>query len=147
MHYQMANLEAAKFGPDAQALLLDEDGFVCEGSGANFIMVKDGKLIVPEPRNMLRGSSMEYILGKVAPQLKLRVIHRNIEVYDVMQADEAMFTGTFVNLLPINRLNGVPLNEERKITPMGPVTKSILTQWGKNVGVDLYSQLVFWGLK
>ena len=91
MHYQVANLQVASYnmGRDTMPLLLDDDGFVTESTGANFVMIKDGNLVVPELRNMLRGSSMMYILEVIAPQLGLEVITKNFDVYDVMNCDEA----------------------------------------------------------
>jgi branched-chain amino acid aminotransferase len=144
MHYQMANLQTKNSGRDAMALLLDEDGFVTEGTGANFIMVKDGQLIVPELRNMLRGSSMMYIIDVLAPQLNLDVVYKNFEPYDVMNCDEAMFTGTYVNLLPCNRIDGFYFNEDLKEDPFGPVTKKISQAWSENVGVDFIEQIRQW---
>ena len=52
----MANIEASQFeGENNWALLLDPDGFVAEGTGDNFFIVKDGTVITPEGRNILRG--------------------------------------------------------------------------------------------
>ena len=144
MHYQMANLQVKPFGQDAIPLLLDEDGFVTESTGANFLMIKDGKLVAPELRNMLRGSSMMYILETIAPQINLEVIHKNFEPYDVMQCDEAMLTGTFVNLLPCNRLNGEYFNNSVKNDPIGPITREICDAWSKNVGLDFIEQMQHW---
>jgi branched-chain amino acid aminotransferase len=144
LHYQMANLQVKNLGKDAMALLLDEDGFVTEGTGSNFMMVKDGKLICPELRNMLRGTSMMYIIEVVAPQLGIEVVHKNFEAYDVLEADEAMFTGTFVNLLPCNRLNGKYLNPRVESSPMGDITKRIFEQWSSNVGIDVMEQIKEW---
>lgn len=144
-HYQIANIQASHFGKDAMALLLDDQGFVAEGTGSNFLMIKNGCIIVPELRNMLRGCSMMYVLQVIAPQLGLDVIERNFEPYDVLEADEAMFTGTFNNLLPCNRLNGRFLRGAVDQAPMGPVTKSICDQWSKNVGVDFVQQVKEWG--
>lgn len=144
MHYQMANLQTKNSGKDAMALLLDEDGFLTEGTGANFIMVKDGKLITPELRNMLRGSSMMYIINVLAPQLGLEVVHKNIEPYDLMEADEAMFTGTYVSLLPCNRIDGHYFNEDLKENPFGPITNKIRQAWSENVGVDFVKQIRDW---
>jgi branched-chain amino acid aminotransferase len=144
MHYQMANLQVKHAGKDVMALLLDEDGFITEGTGANFMMVKDGKLIVPELRNMLRGSSMMYIIEVIAPQLGIEVIEKNFEPYDVMDCDEAMFTGTYVNLLPCNRLNGEYFNDSVEKEPFGPITKKISDQWSANVGVDFIKQITDW---
>ena len=144
MHYQMANLQVKYAGRDVMALLLDEDGFVTEGTGANFVMVRDGKLIVPELRNMLRGSSMMYILEVLAPQLGLGVIQKNFDPYDVMDCDEAMFTGTYVNLLPCNRLNGEYFNDSVKQNPFGPITTKICEKWSENVGVNFITQIANW---
>tara|TARA_R100000234_G_scaffold10953_1_gene6176 strand:+ start:4669 stop:5655 length:987 start_codon:yes stop_codon:yes gene_type:complete len=144
MHYQMANLQVKPFGKDAIPLLLDEDGFVTESTGANFLMIKDGKLIAPELRNMLRGSSMMYILETIAPQINLEVVHKNFEPYDVMQCDEAMFTGTFVNLLPCNRLNGEYFNNNVKNSPIGPITRQICDTWSENVGLNFIEQMQYW---
>lgn len=146
MHYQVANLQMKPHGKDAMPLLLDEDGFVTESTGANFLIVKNNKIISPEPRNMLRGSSMVYVLETLAPQLGIKVEYKNFEPYDVLEADEAMFTGTFVNLLPCNRLNSKYLNEKVKENPMGELTKKICDQWSENVGMDIVQQIKHWAL-
>jgi branched-chain amino acid aminotransferase len=145
MHYQIANLQMKGLGKDALPLLLDEDGFVTESTGANFMMIKDGKLVCPELRNMLRGSSMMYVIDVIAPQLGIEVVHKNFEPYDVLECDEAMFTGTFVNLLPCNRLNGKYLNSKVQMDPMGSITRKICDQWSKNVGLDVVKQVQSWG--
>jgi branched-chain amino acid aminotransferase len=140
----MANLQVANMGKDVMPLLLDEDGFVTESTGANFLMIKNGKLITPELRNMLRGSSMMYIIEVLAPQIGVEVVHKNFEPYDVLNCDEAMFTGTFVNLLPCNRLIGVYLNNDVKKTPIGNITQKICDAWSKNVGVNFLQQIKNW---
>ena len=146
MHYQVANLQVANFNSDRDVmpLLIDEDGFVAESTGANFIMIEDGKIVTPELRNLLRGSSMMYIIETLAPQLRIEVIHKNFDLYDVMNCDEAMFTGTFVNLLPCNRLNGRYINDNLKENPFGPITKKIADKWSENVGVDFIEQMKDW---
>ena len=125
-------------------LSLDEDGFVAESTGANFIMIENGKIVTPELRNLLRGASMMYIIETLAPQLRIEVIHKNFDLYDVMNCDEAMFTGTFVNLLPCNRLNGRYINDNLKENPFGPITKKIADKWSENVGVDFIEQMKYW---
>jgi len=146
MHYQVANLEVANFNSDRDVmpLLIDEDGFVAESTGANFIMIEKGKIVTPELRNLLRGESMMYIIETLAPQLRIEVIHKNFDLYDVMNCDEAMFTGTFVNLLPCNRLNGKYINDNLKENPLGPITKKIADKWSQNVGVDFIEQMKYW---
>ena len=146
MHYQVANIEVSNFnfGKDTMPLMLDEDGFVTESTGANFVMIENGKIVTPELRNMLRGESMMYVLETLAPQLGIQVVNKNFDLYDVMNCDEAMFTGTFVNLLPCNRLNGRYINDNLKENIMGPITKMIADKWSENVGVDFIKQMENW---
>lgn len=146
MHYQVANLQVASYnlGNDVMPLLVDDDGFITESTGANFIIVKDNKLIVPELRNMLRGSSMMYIVEKLAPSLGIEVVSKNFDLYDVMNCDEAMFTGTFVSLLPCNRVNGHYFNDKLKSNPFGEITSLICNKWKENVGIDFVDQIQYW---
>lgn len=144
MHYNLANIEVSSKGKDAMALLLDQDGFITEGTGSNFVMIKDGEIIVPELRNLLRGCSMMYLINVIALQLGISVVQKNFEPYDVLCADEAFFTGTFVNLIPCNRINGHFLNEYVKTNVIGPTTRRICEQWASNVGVDFISQVKGW---
>lgn len=137
IHYLMANIEASKMkGKDNWALLLDPDGFIAEGTGDNFFIVKDNKIITPEPRNILRGVSREYIF-ELSNQLGLECIEKNIETYDVMVADEAFMTGTPFCLLPVTRLNSNDIGDGK----MGKVTKLLLDTWSDNVGLDVVEQI------
>lgn len=138
MHYLMANIEVSKYaGENNWALLLDPEGFIAEGTGDNFFMVKDGKIITPEPRNILRGISRQYILEELASQLSIPCIEKNIELYDVITADEAFFTGTPFCILPVTSINNIQIGSGT----MGPVTKCLLDTWGQNVGVDIVAQI------
>lgn len=137
IHYQMANIEVSQIkGENNWALLLDPDGFVAEGTGDNFFIVKDGRLVTPEGRNILRGVSRAYIF-ELASQLDLPCAERNIEPYDVYTADEAFMTGTPFCLLPVTRFNGVTIGNGR----MGRVTKTLLDRWSINVGLDIIGQI------
>lgn len=138
LHYLMANIEVSNYeGEDNWALLLDPDGFIAEGTGDNFFMVKDGKLFTPEPRNILRGISRKYIIEELAPALKIPYYERNIEPYDVSTADEAFMTGTPFCILPVTKLNGQNIGDGK----MGKITKLLLNKWSKNVGVDIIAQI------
>jgi len=142
IHYLMANIEVANYeGKDNWALLLDPDGFIAEGTGDNFFIVKDRIIITPEGRNILRGISRKYIF-ELANQLKLKCIEKNIEPYDVYTADEAFVTGTPFCLLPVTRLNGVKIDSGR----MGTITKILLDKWSANVGVDIEKQIKGWAV-
>lgn len=141
IHYLMANIEASQVeGDNNWALLLDPDGFVAEGSGDNFFIVKGNELITPEGRNILRGISREYVMKELAPKLGLKVVEKNFEVYDVLTADEAFKTATPFCMLPVTSCNGSPIGEGKP----GKVFGALLDAWGKNVGVDIKAQIQKW---
>lgn len=141
LHYLMANIEVAGYqGDNNWALLLDPEGFIAEGTGDNFFIVKDGGLITPEGRNILRGISRAYILNELAPQLGLKCLEKNIETYDVINADEAFMSGTPFCILPVTSLNSVPIGSGK----MGRVTRQLLDTWSQNVGVDIVGQIKAW---
>ncbi|MDD5433880.1 MAG: aminotransferase class IV [Nitrospira sp.] len=137
IHYQMANIEASQFkGDNNWALLLDPDGFVAEGTGDNFFIVKDKMIVTPEGRNILRGISREYIF-ELTEQLGMHYVEKNIEPYDVYTADEAFMTGTPFCLLPVTSLNGVAIGSGH----MGEITSLLLKKWSENVGVNIINQI------
>jgi branched-chain amino acid aminotransferase len=138
LHYLMANIEVSNYaGDDNWALLLDPDGFIAEGTGDNFFMVKDNKLFTPEPRNILRGISRKYIMEELAPELGIPCYGKNIEPYDVLTADESFFSGTPFCILPVTRLNSLNIGTGK----MGRITKLLLDKWSDNVGVDIIEQI------
>ena len=78
IHYLMANIEAGQIeGDNNWALLIDEDGFIAEGTGDNFFIIKDGVVITPEGRNILRGISREYVIEELCPQLGIPIVEKN----------------------------------------------------------------------
>jgi branched-chain amino acid aminotransferase len=141
LHYQMANIEVSGYkGDNNWALLLDPDGYVAEGTGDNFFIVKDGILITPEGRNILRGISREYVMKTLCPELGLKCEERNIEAYDVYTADEAFMTGTPFCMLPVTSINNNKIGNGN----IGLIYKNILELWSKNVGVDIMKQIMEW---
>lgn len=140
IHYLMANIQVSGYkGDNNWALLLDTDNFVAEGTGDNFFIVKDGKLITPEPRNILRGISRAYVF-ELCDQLGLQYEEKNIDVYDVVNADEAFMTGTPFCILPVTSLSGNKIGSGE----MGTITRKLLETWSKNVGVDIIKQIQTW---
>ena len=139
--YLMANIEASQFaGEDNWALLLDTSGYISEGTGDNFFILKDNVVITPEGRDILRGISREYVMKELCPQLGLTILEKNIEPYDVYTADEAFMTGTPFCMLPVTRLNGLAIGDGK----VGHVFNSILQQWSKNTGVNIAEQIKTW---
>lgn len=141
IHYLMANIEASQIeGDNNWALLLDPDGFVAEGTGDNFFIVKNGTVITPEGRNILRGVSRAYVMEELCAQLGIPVIEKNIDAYDVHTADEAFMTGTPFCMLPVTTLNGSPIGSGK----VGDVFGKILRRWSDNTGVDIAKQIQTW---
>ena len=143
IHYLMANIEASQFeGENNWALLLDPDGFVAEGTGDNFFIVKDGTVITPEGRNILRGISRDYVIDVLCPQLGMPVVEKNIEAYDVYTADEAFMTGTPFCMLPVTSLNSISIGSGL----VGGIFNQLISQWSSNVGIDIISQIQMWDM-
>lgn len=141
LFYLNANIEASLFeGDNNWALLLDSDGFIAEGTGDNFFIVKDNTLITPEGRNILRGISRQYVLEELARELSLKVIEKNIDPYDVYTADEAFMTGTPFCMLPVTSMNSVSIGDGK----VGDIFIRLLNQWSDNLGVDIEGQIRRW---
>lgn len=140
IHYLMANIQVSGFeGNNNWALLLDTDNFIAEGTGDNFFIVKDKTVITPEPRNILRGISRAYVF-ELCEQLGLKYEEKNIDVYDVVNADEAFMTGTPFCILPVTSLAGDKIGEGK----FGTITRTLLETWSNNVGVDIIGQIKSW---
>lgn len=136
IHYMMANLQVSLVNdPNAWALLMDPDGFVAEGTGSNFFIVQEGKLLTPEGRNILRGTRRAYLLD-LARRLGIPAEEKNIELYDVIHSDEAFFSSTAFSMLPCTKINGLAIGNGK----MGPVTSHLLNEWSKEVKVDIMAQ-------
>ena len=135
--YQMANIEASMYkGKNNWALMMDTDGFIAEGSGDNFFIIKNGVVITPEGRNCLVGISRNYIF-EVCKDLGIECIEKNIEPYDIYTADEAFMTGTPFCVLPVFRFNYLKIGDGK----FGKITKTIIDKWSKNVDVDIIQQI------
>ncbi|MDR2014474.1 MAG: branched-chain amino acid transaminase [Azoarcus sp.] len=115
----LANLEATRDGYD-EALLLDTQGFVAEGSGENLFIVKDGVLIEPEVASALIGITRDSVI-KIANDMDLEVQSRRLTRDDIYLADEAFFTGTAAEITPIRELDNRPIGGGYR----GPVTAKL----------------------
>jgi len=141
LFYLNANIEASLYkGDNNWALMLDTDGFIAEGSGDNFFIIKDKKVISPEGRNMLRGISRSYVMQELCKKLGLEVIEKNIEPYDVYDADEAFITGTPFCMLPVTSLNHINIGNGK----VGEIFSSILDLWSKEKKIDVKKQIQNW---
>jgi branched-chain amino acid aminotransferase len=137
IHYLMANVELSNYkGRNAWAVLLDPDGFLTEGTGSNFFIVRGGTIYSPEPRNILRGISRDYVF-ELAADLGIPYREKNLEPYDVMIADEAFFTCTPFSIVPAVKYHGKDIGTGK----VGPIYTKLIDRWSKNVGVDIIGQI------
>lgn len=106
-HYinsMLALREALDCGYD-EALLLDHEGYVAEGSGENFFLVRDGVIYTPDLVSALEGITRDSIIA-LAREIGLEVKEKRITRDEVYIADEAFFTGTAAEVTPIRELDG-----------------------------------------
>ena len=99
LNSQMAKYEAIDCGYD-EALLLDDQGYVAEASGAAFFMIKDGEIITPPSDNALASITQKTVI-EMAEDMGYKVIRRRITREEVYVADEAFLTGTAAEITPV----------------------------------------------
>lgn len=121
MNSILALQEALTNGYD-EALLLDHEGYVAEGSGENIFIVRRGKLYTPDLTSALEGITRETIL-QLADECGLQVIEKRITRDEVYIADEAFFTGTAAEVTPIRELDGRTIGNGGR----GPITERLQT--------------------
>ncbi len=129
-HYinsMLALNEALRSGCE-EALLLDPEGYVAEGSGENIFIVRDGVLYTPELTACLDGITRRTIFT-LAAELGLRVEEKRITRDEVYVADEAFFTGTAAEVLPIRELDGREIGSGKR----GPLTEKLQTMYFDSV--------------
>ncbi|MEM7116469.1 MAG: branched-chain amino acid transaminase [Chloroflexota bacterium] len=114
-----------------EAIVLNQDGHVSEGSAANFMMVRDGVLITPTiTSNVLEGITRRTILHLAEVELGIPVMERNIDRTELYMADEAFFCGTGAQVAPIGSVDHRAVGNGR----LGPITEQIR---------DLYFAVVY----
>lgn len=123
MNSMLALQEAVSHGCD-EALLLDTEGYVSEGSGENFFMVKDGIIYTPELNCALDGITRKSIM-QLANEAGYEVREKRITRDEVYIADEAFFTGTAAEVTPIRELDNRVIGEGCR----GPVTEVLQAKY------------------
>jgi len=120
----MLALKEALNGGAEEALLLDNEGYVAEGSGENVFIVRKGKLYTPELTSCLDGITRDTIFV-LAKELGLEIIEKRITRDEVYLADEAFFTGTAAEVLPIRELDARKIGEGVR----GPITTKLQSMY------------------
>ncbi|WP_445937536.1 branched-chain-amino-acid transaminase [Pseudomonas sp.] len=120
----MLALQEAISGGADEALLLDPEGYVAEGSGENIFLVKNGVIYTPEVTSCLNGITRNTILT-LAAEHGIEVVEKRITRDEVYIADEAFFTGTAAEVTPIREVDGRQIGAGRR----GPITEKLQTAY------------------
>ncbi|WP_188150744.1 branched-chain amino acid transaminase [Teredinibacter waterburyi] len=111
-----------------EALLLDNEGYVAEGSGENVFVVRDGIIYTPELTSCLDGITRNTIF-QLAADCGYPIVEKRITRDEVYVADEAFFTGTAAEVLPIRELDGRTIGAGRR----GPITERLQSLYFESV--------------
>ncbi|AOV16173.1 branched chain amino acid aminotransferase [Acidihalobacter aeolianus] len=123
MNSMLAVKDATACGYD-EALLLDTEGYVAEGSGENVFIVHDGTLYTPDLTSALDGITRRTIFA-FAESFGIPVREKRITRDEVYIADEAFFTGTAAEVTPIREVDGRPIGSGSR----GPITERLQKQY------------------
>ena len=131
----LSKLDGRRIDPQAFALMLDTEGFITEGTGANIFFVLGGRLCTPTTRNILVGVSRQFVIELAARQ-GLKVVEADLTLYEAYNAEEAFWTTTSYCILPISRIDGRRIGTSYP----GPLAGRLLGEWSREVGVDIVEQ-------
>ena len=123
MNSMLAQREAASCGYD-EALLLDREGYVAEGSGENIFMIRDGILYTPTLTSALEGITRDTILG-FARDAGIPIVEKQMTRDEFYIADEAFFTGTAAEVTPIREIDNRIIGEGSR----GPITELLQSRY------------------
>lgn len=116
----LAKIEANIKGGD-EAIFLDAEGTISEGSGDNIFVVRDGKIYTPPTLNNLKGITREVVL-ELASKNGIPVYETRLGIFDLYTADEVFVTGTAAEIAPVSRIDGRRIGDGKP----GPLTKLLM---------------------
>ena len=112
-----------------EAILLDKNGFISEGSGENLFIIKDSKLFTPKTDFCLNGITRQTVM-QIAKDLDIEVEEKNLIFDELVDADEAFFSGTAVEITPITKVDNSIIGRGM----IGPISERLQSK---------YSEIVF----
>jgi branched-chain amino acid aminotransferase len=136
MNLMIAHEEVRRQNANAWAILLDVNGNLCEGVGSNIFIVEGGVVYTPEDRFVLCGVSRQTAIDLAEAQ-GLKVVRKELDLYDAYTADEAFITSTSFCIVPVNSFNGIEVGDG---AIPGPITKRITDAYIKFVDHDFVGQ-------
>jgi branched-chain amino acid aminotransferase len=132
----LAKIEANEKGGD-EAIFLDQNGLVCEGSADNIFVVKNGKIYTPLTISNLKGITRATVI-EVLNQMGYETIEANLGLFDLYTADEIFVTGTLAEMAPLIKIDGRLIGDGKP----GPLTRKLakgLKEVTSNNGTPIYS--------
>ena len=111
-----------------EAILLDKNGFISEGSGENLFIIQDSKLITPKTDFCLNGITRQSVM-QIAHKLEIEVQEKNLTFDELVNADEAFFSGTAVEITPITTVDDTKIGGGS----IGPITESLQSKYSEIV--------------
>ena len=124
----LAKIEANAKGGD-EAIFLDSNGYICEGSGDNIFIIKNGKVYTPPTISNLKGitraTAIELLVEK-----GYEVLEENVGVFDLFTADEVFVTGTAAEAAPITKVDGRLIGDGKP----GPITGEMVKAFEEITG-------------
>ncbi|MGA3289256.1 MAG: branched-chain-amino-acid transaminase [Candidatus Bathyarchaeia archaeon] len=124
----LAKIEANANGVD-EAICLESNGYVAEGVGENIFIVKNGELLTPPTSTGALAGITAEVTEKLAAKLGIKLTVANLTPFMVFTADEAFFTGTAMEMVPIREVNKRTIGKGKP----GPITKKLMAEFQKAI--------------
>ena len=111
-----------------EAILLDKNGFISEGSGENLFIIKDSRLLTPKTDFCLNGITRQTVM-QIASDLGIEVEEKNLIFDELVDADEAFFSGTAVEITPITKVDNLVIGSGS----IGPISERLQSKYSEIV--------------
>lgn len=136
INLKQAELEVQAQNADAWPVLLDVNGNIAEGPGANVFLVKNGVVTTPKEQYVLPGISRQTAID-LAQELNIELHEGDVDLFDAYTADEIFITSTSFCIVPVSTFNGSKIGESEM---PGPVTDRLQKAYSGLVGIDFVGQ-------
>lgn len=134
----VAGQESEKIAKGSWPILLDHRGFLCEGSGSNIFLVRDGMVMTPQEQYVLPGISRKVVI-ELCEKLAIPCRESDLSPYDMATAEEAFITSTSICMCPVKSFNG----EATTNTAIpGPITAKLMDAYSEEIGFDYVAQYI-----
>lgn len=132
----VAGQESEKIVQGSWPILLDYRGFLCEGSGSNIFLVRDGIVMTPQEQYVLPGVSRKVVI-ELCEKLAIPCRETDLTQFDMATADEAFITSTSICMCPVKSFNG---ESTADLAIPGPITARLMDAYIEEIGFDFVAQ-------